>query len=269
MNLNPFQNIRRWSRKNFPDPDQSKGLRHLGETETDRDLQKPVQQLLCDVHEECLNPLPPNDTNEKLIILQLQRLVGAQKRMVSLQAVSAFQSSRTNALIFWLTLIIVIQTFFLIWLALFPSQTFTSPAYQPQVVTDTNAITAATIQRTEVIRKTVEKYRIEEAVWNEGAKVPRAPLRSPEESLNPQYQKNFDLHKDRYLDSEGYFSPKGSHWKNWKLETRVAAICMWKDKERKLSPALIDSLITKIDAYFSDHSDTEAVLTVLNAVLEL
>jgi len=67
-NLNPLKNIRRWRRKSFPDPDQTKGLRHLTETETDRDLQKPAQQLLCDVHEECLNPLPP-DTEAVLTVL--------------------------------------------------------------------------------------------------------------------------------------------------------------------------------------------------------
>ncbi len=128
--MNPFQNIRQWKRKDFAeDPDQTKGLRHLAEIETDRDLQKPVQQLLCDVHEECLNPLPPiapgeteQHWNERLAVLQLQRLVGAQKRMVSLQTVSAFQTSRTNALVFWLTLVIVVQTFFLIWITVFPRQ---------------------------------------------------------------------------------------------------------------------------------------------------
>src|SRR5688572_2806257 len=98
--MNPFQNIRKWSRNNFPDPDQTKGLRDLAEVETDRDLQKPVQQLLCDVHEESLNPLPPkapsetdDHWNSRLVVLQLQRLIGAQKRMVSLQTVSTFQTS--------------------------------------------------------------------------------------------------------------------------------------------------------------------------------
>jgi len=144
--MNPFQDIRKWSRKNFPDPDQTKGLRHLAEVETDRDLQKPVQQLLCDVHEEALNPLPPKAPGEtddhwnlRLVVLQLQRLVGAQKRMVSLQTVSAFQTSRTNALVFWLTLIIVFQTFFLIWLTVSPRQSSTpAPAQTPASTTNTN-----------------------------------------------------------------------------------------------------------------------------------
>ena len=125
--MNPFQSIRKWTRTNFSDPDQTKGLKYLAEVETDRDLQKPVQQLLCDVHEESLNPLPPKAPgetdehwNQRLVVLQLQRLIGAQKRMVSLQTVSAFQTSRTNALVFWLTLVIVFQTFFLIWLTVSP-----------------------------------------------------------------------------------------------------------------------------------------------------
>jgi len=128
--MNPFQNIRQWKRKDFAeDPDQTKGLRHLAEIETDRDLQKPVQQLLCDVHEECLNPLPPRAPgeteehwNEARMLLQLQRLVGAQKRMVSLQTVSTFQTSRMNALVVWLTVVIVLQTVALLWLTVFPRE---------------------------------------------------------------------------------------------------------------------------------------------------
>lgn len=124
--MNPFQNIRKWTRRDFPDADQTKGLRYLAEVETDRDLQKPVQQLLCDVHEESLNPLPPiapgeteQHWNERLAVLQLQRLIGAQKRMVSLQTVSTFQTERLSKLVMWLTVVIVIQTFLLIGLTVF------------------------------------------------------------------------------------------------------------------------------------------------------
>jgi hypothetical protein len=135
--MNPFKNIRKWTRKNFPDPDTTKGLRHLAEIETDRDLQKPVQQLMCDVHEESLNPLPaqaPGESDEhwykERVLLQLQRLIGAHKRMVSLQAVSTFRMERTNILVFWLTCLLVVQTAFLIWITVFPRQT-TSPTSPP------------------------------------------------------------------------------------------------------------------------------------------
>ncbi len=123
--MNPFKNIRKWTRKDFPDIDPKWVVRKIAEEETDRDLQKPVQQLLCDVHEESLTPLAEKATgesdehwNQRLAVLQLQRIVGAQKRMVSLQAASTFQTSRTGDLVFWLTLVIVIQTFVLIFLTL-------------------------------------------------------------------------------------------------------------------------------------------------------
>jgi hypothetical protein len=122
--MNPFQNIRKWTRKEFTPPPTGADLerRKLAEIETDRDLQKPVQQLLCDVHDESLAGIPDNAPTDVKIVFQLQRLTGAQKRMVSLQAVSAFQSSRTNSLVFWLTLIIVLQTCLLLWLTFFPRQ---------------------------------------------------------------------------------------------------------------------------------------------------
>jgi hypothetical protein len=107
MTLSP-----KWLRKNFPDPEPNLSLRELSELETSRDLQKSLQQLLCDAHEECLNPLPNKTTDEtqaeNRIILQLQRLVGAQKRTASLQAVIAFEASRTNTLILRLTFVIAI-----------------------------------------------------------------------------------------------------------------------------------------------------------------
>jgi hypothetical protein len=119
--------------------------RKIAEEETDRDLQKPVQQLLCDVHEESLNPLPEKAAgetdehwNQRLAVLQLQRIIGAQKRMVSLQAVSTFQTSRTGDLVFWLTLFIVIQTFALIWLAAFPRECATPHSPPASAITSTN-----------------------------------------------------------------------------------------------------------------------------------
>jgi hypothetical protein len=118
--MNPFQNIRNWTRKDFDESDEEKkARRERARVETDHDLQKPVQQLLCDVHEESLAPVPTTSEGAA-IVFQLQRLIGAQKRMVSLQTVSTFQTGRTNALVFWLTAIIVIQTFVLIYLTLYP-----------------------------------------------------------------------------------------------------------------------------------------------------
>lgn len=126
--MNPFKNIRKWTRKDFTPPPTGIGAewRKTAEIETGRDLQKPVQQLMCDVHEESLDPLPlkadgetDEHWNQRLAVLQLQRLIGAQKRMVSLQTVIAFENARTNSLVLWLTGIIVVQTSVLIFLTIF------------------------------------------------------------------------------------------------------------------------------------------------------
>lgn len=66
--------IQQWRRKNY-DPGLVKGERRkIAETETNRDLDKPIEQLLCDVHEESLDSDRTEGTNTS----------GAQKRMVSL-----------------------------------------------------------------------------------------------------------------------------------------------------------------------------------------
>ncbi len=123
--MNPFKRIRKWTRKEFTLPPTGADLerRKLAEIETDRDLQKPSQQLLCDVHDESLAGIPEDTAIEVKMLFQLQRLVGAQKRMVSLQTKLAFESSRLNSWLFWLTLIIVIQTFFIIYFTICPRST--------------------------------------------------------------------------------------------------------------------------------------------------
>jgi hypothetical protein len=76
MNYSP-DSPRKWKRMIF-DEDKFKDLdvRERSEIETNRDLVKPIEQLVCDVHEETHNP---NRT-------ELQNLEGAQKRMVSMMA---------------------------------------------------------------------------------------------------------------------------------------------------------------------------------------
>lgn len=122
-----FKDIRKWTRKDFtahsisPDTD----WRKISETETDRDLQKPVQQLICDVHEECLCPLPDKTQgetdehwNQRLAVLQLQRLIGAQRRMVSMMGRVALEHERSSRLLVWLTVVLVVMTAVLIWLTI-------------------------------------------------------------------------------------------------------------------------------------------------------
>jgi hypothetical protein len=122
-----FKNIRQWIRKDFTPPPTGPGAerRKVAEVETDRDLQKPVQQLVCDVHEECLCPLPeraqgePDEHwNQRLIVLQLQRFIGAQKRMVSMMGRVAWEHKRTSNSLVWLTVVLVAMTAVLIWLTI-------------------------------------------------------------------------------------------------------------------------------------------------------
>lgn len=92
----------KWTRKDFPAPPLNLSLRERAELETERDLQKPIQQLVCDVHEEIINPLPPQHTNE--------RLVGAQKRMVSMMGRVALEHERSTTVLVRLTWALVFLT---------------------------------------------------------------------------------------------------------------------------------------------------------------
>ncbi len=122
-----FKNIREWTRKDFTPPPTGPGaeIRKKAELETDRDLQKPVQQLVCDVHGECLCPLPERAQeeteehwNQRLIVLQMQRFIGAQKRMVSMMGRVAWEHERTSRLLVWLTGVLIVMTGVLVWLTL-------------------------------------------------------------------------------------------------------------------------------------------------------
>ncbi len=75
--------------------------RRRAEIETDRDLIKPIQQLVCDVHEETHNP---NRT-------EAQNIASANKRIVSLMARVALSNDRLNKKIYSLTLAMTIMTF--------------------------------------------------------------------------------------------------------------------------------------------------------------
>jgi hypothetical protein len=79
--------VRKWKRKNF-DEDILRGLenRERSEIETDRDLVKPIEQLLCDVHKETHNPNGNESAN----------IASVQKRMISMMARVAISSKRLN-----------------------------------------------------------------------------------------------------------------------------------------------------------------------------
>jgi len=131
-----FENIRNWKRRDFPTIDGNWMKRKVAEEETDRDLQKPVQQLLCDAHEEALDPIDPS--NLPLATAQLMKnLVGVNKRMTSLMVVSAYENTKMTRWVIALTWVIVLQTCILIYLAFFPrpmAASPSSPASPPAVV---------------------------------------------------------------------------------------------------------------------------------------
>jgi hypothetical protein len=122
--LNPFRDIRNWIRVPFAE-DRGSPVRELAALETDHDLQKEVQNLLCDVHEEALDPIIRNEEwqqmplPEKRLQLALQKLMGVNKRLASLLTVSALETSRLNSLLLWLTVAIILQTFVVIGVTLF------------------------------------------------------------------------------------------------------------------------------------------------------
>jgi hypothetical protein len=74
-----------WTRRLY---DESKlaglSVRERCELETDRDMDKPVEQLVCDVHEETHNPSCQT----------LENIAGAQKRMTSMLARVALSNDR-------------------------------------------------------------------------------------------------------------------------------------------------------------------------------
>lgn len=68
--------------------------------ETDRDMDKPVEQLVCDVHDETHDPKRP----------PLENIAGAQKRMTSMLARVALSSQRVADRMLVLTWVISIMT---------------------------------------------------------------------------------------------------------------------------------------------------------------
>jgi len=92
---------RKWKRKEY-DLKKLEGLsvRQVAELETDRDLDKSIEQLVCDVHEETHHPGRNEQAN----------IAAAQKRMVSLMARVAKSNDRLAKWMFWLTMAIGAMT---------------------------------------------------------------------------------------------------------------------------------------------------------------
>src|ERR1051326_330755 len=101
--MNPFRKITNWNRLDFS-PNENPQVRQLAETETLHDLQKPIQQLLCDAHEEAIAGNP----------------AGVTKRMTALLAVTAYEQRRTNFWLIVLTVALLIATAILVLLDVYP-----------------------------------------------------------------------------------------------------------------------------------------------------
>lgn len=105
-------NFTDWTRKDFGDPYGPPPSRPIAEQETNQDLQKPIQQLICDVHEHAQTPGAPN---EKMIWMTM--------RMVSMMGRVALEHERVGKrivvltwVLVWLTILLAVLTGFLIYL---------------------------------------------------------------------------------------------------------------------------------------------------------
>jgi len=79
--------------------------RKLAERETNNDLRKPIQQLICDVHEEVSSPRSVEEN-----------LNHAIKRMVSMMGRVALAHERSSKILIWLTIVLVILAVAVVWL---------------------------------------------------------------------------------------------------------------------------------------------------------
>ena len=106
--------FRKWKRVNLESPGQRSvsetdpARRELAERETNKDLCKPIQQLICDVHEGVFDPT----------VSEPHKLLHANRRMVSMMGRVALEHERTSKLLVWLTIVLVIMTAALIWLTI-------------------------------------------------------------------------------------------------------------------------------------------------------
>lgn len=98
---------KKWKRKEY-DSSKLKGLsaRERAELEVGRDLDKSIEQLVCDVHEETHNESR----------LETANIASAQKRMVSLMAKVAKSNERLASQMLYLTIAIGLMTFVILFL---------------------------------------------------------------------------------------------------------------------------------------------------------
>lgn len=106
-----MQDYTKWERFNLEErgerslSETNPPLRRLAEEQTNNDLRKPIQQLICDVHEEVLGP---GEDSFKVL--------HATKRMVSLMGRVALEHERSGTLLVRLTWVLVVLTIAIVFL---------------------------------------------------------------------------------------------------------------------------------------------------------
>jgi len=96
----------RWTRKRFPTKLPNKGdlkIEAEAEFETDRDLSKPIPQLLCDFHDQAERAL-------QTVSLETCLVLNAHKRMVAMMAQVALKNAAMNRSMLYLTFAILVLT---------------------------------------------------------------------------------------------------------------------------------------------------------------
>jgi hypothetical protein len=117
------------------------------------------------------------------------------------------------------------------------------------------------------IGKVRDQYRLDEAVHNEVI-ADRFTKPTAEFVLDPPFMERYGLSSKDYLDAKGYFSPTGIHWAKWSLETKTAAVLMWR-RRTDLSAWQIRRTIRLIDDYYSRNEQTIPVVKVVEATTKL
>jgi hypothetical protein len=81
---------------------EGKNWRERAEIETNRDLQKPIEQLLCDFHDMAELVIANASEQEKATISWY--MINAQKRMVGMMAKVALSNDQLSRRVYWLTI---------------------------------------------------------------------------------------------------------------------------------------------------------------------
>lgn len=123
-----------------------------------------------------------------------------------------------------------------------------------------------TILELRTISTVMEQYRLDEAVHEQMISDSRKNT-TVDEVLDPPFMHRYGLASRDYLDKDGYFSPKGTDWMKWKLETRTAALMMWAH-EAFPTAWRVHQAIRWIDDYYNRNDKSTPVVQVVQAIAQ-